>query len=241
MPLDPALPPSLKATLDDLKRRLANLERSPRLTSASIRNGLLRVLDAAGRAVVLLGQTKDANGNDVTVFEAVRHDGVTPALWLGRTADGTQFFSIVDKASRIVVSDDALTGGLATPWIPVSFAPLDAIKESGFVYLEAAEASPKNVYFLRFLQQHPRLALEGQLWADAGTAVALELLDEGGAVVWGQSVNGTQTEFAPTIDGAALKSTSKLQTWRGMNLRLRRTGGSGRCGARLNAAVGVQS
>lgn len=236
MSLDPALPSSLKAILADITRRLRNLERSPRLTSASIRGGLLRVLDDAGKAVLEMGQ----RGAE-TVFRMNRPDG-TAMLYAGRTSAGSQFFSLVDKGNRIVVSDDAIAGGLATPYIPVPFAPLDDVLATGFVYLETTDTSPKNIYFLRFYHQHPRLTIEGQLWAESGTSARLELVDEDGAVAWtSQTVTGVQEGFWPTIGADLLKTTSKLRTWRGLNLRIVRSAGTGRCGARLNAAVGIQS
>jgi hypothetical protein len=238
VPLDPALPPSYKAMLDDIRRRLSSLERSPRLTSASIRGGLLRVLDAAGKTVIRMGQA-----NDRTVFQAFRADGST-ALWVGRTNAGNEFFSIVDKANRIVVSDDAVTGGLATPWIPVHITPLGAIGAQGFVYLEGTDASPADVYSLQFFHQHPYLQLEGGIFAAADTGASVDIVDvdDGDRVLFSTTASNSQTKtWAILLNGDDLKSTTKIHTWRKLHVRLTRTSGTGRTAARVSVATGRQT
>jgi hypothetical protein len=50
------LPADLVAWLRDLDRRLATLERSPQLTSASIKDGALTIYNAAGLPVLVLGK-----------------------------------------------------------------------------------------------------------------------------------------------------------------------------------------
>ena len=53
---DPALPPSLNADIRELRLRLDNLERSPRLISSSIEGGALRVLDSSGNEIFVAGE-----------------------------------------------------------------------------------------------------------------------------------------------------------------------------------------
>lgn len=50
------LPDDLFAWLRDLERRLVSLERSPQLTSASIKDGALTIYNAAGQPVLVLGK-----------------------------------------------------------------------------------------------------------------------------------------------------------------------------------------
>lgn len=57
---DAVLPATLAGRLADLEARIRNLETSPRLRSAAIRSGTLRVLDSNGAAV---GQLGDLGGN----------------------------------------------------------------------------------------------------------------------------------------------------------------------------------
>lgn len=54
------LPDDLFAWLRDLERRLVSLERSPQLTSASIKDGALTIYNATGQPVLVLG--KQSNG-----------------------------------------------------------------------------------------------------------------------------------------------------------------------------------
>lgn len=234
MALDPALPSSLKAVLDDFRRRLANLERSPRLTSASIRNGLLRVLDATGKAVVELGTKADE-----TVLRVNRADG-RAALWMGRTTSGTQFTSFVDKNGRIVVSDDAVAGGLATPWIPAHFIPLRPLGTSGYVIVESAEGTGiKDAYFIRFPHQHPKLFVEGNVWTDGNTTARLRLYN-GGTVLHSQDFTTAGAHyFGVTLDPADLGTADGA--WRGLDLKLQRLSGTSFAGVRLQAAMGRQS
>lgn len=58
---DPALPSDLMDTIRDLQRRLERVELSSRLTSASMKNGTIRILDGAGAERVILGL--DADGD----------------------------------------------------------------------------------------------------------------------------------------------------------------------------------
>jgi len=53
---DPALPQTLGTEIADLKRRLAALERSPQLKSASIKGGALRVLDSSDNEIFIAGE-----------------------------------------------------------------------------------------------------------------------------------------------------------------------------------------
>ena len=60
---DPALPPSLAAEIADMKRRLAALERSPRLQSSDVMGGRLRVVDPdTGRPQAVIGDVSGAVG-----------------------------------------------------------------------------------------------------------------------------------------------------------------------------------
>lgn len=54
---DPAVPESLMTRISDLERRLRALERSPQLTSSSIRDGTLSILDGDGTTTVEVGDS----------------------------------------------------------------------------------------------------------------------------------------------------------------------------------------
>lgn len=54
-------PDSIYKEIEDLKRRLRDLESSPQLSSSSVKEGSLKILDSSGNVVVTLG--KLLNGN----------------------------------------------------------------------------------------------------------------------------------------------------------------------------------
>jgi hypothetical protein len=71
------LPETILDTLHDLERRLVAIERSPQLTSASIKEGALDVLDAAGMLRVRIG--KDGSDYGVKVYDAAGANPVSLA------------------------------------------------------------------------------------------------------------------------------------------------------------------
>lgn len=75
MTLD-ALPPSLAADLQDLRRRVDILERSNKLLSSTIVGGMLRILSSGGTPIVELGEI-DSGVNGIRVYAA---DGLTAML-----------------------------------------------------------------------------------------------------------------------------------------------------------------
>lgn len=244
MTLDAALPSSLKAILDDIRRRLANLERSPRLTSASIRGGNLRVLDDSGRVAVELGT--QTGGAGVRFF---RPDGTEAFRVYSGTASGDSgqgnvlsYAGIIDKDGRVVVSDDAYAGGLALPWVPATAAPLAPTGTYGFIYQEPTETGTKLAYQLRFLQQHPRLLIDALGWAEPGTSARIDVVaaDDGDKVLRTVTVTGETAQVGAVISAATL-DTSRLQTFRSLYVKITRTAGSGRCAVRVDHVVGIQS
>lgn len=56
--MDQSLPPSLAAEFAELKRRVADLERTPRLTNANV-TGRIRLIDEAGKVVGWFGAAAD--------------------------------------------------------------------------------------------------------------------------------------------------------------------------------------
>ena len=92
--LDPSLPPNIAAVLRDYERRIRNLENSPQLTQASIKDGTLTVLDAAGNTVVMEGKIGSAygikilNSNGRTIYQATNDGVVLPVQALPMTISG---------------------------------------------------------------------------------------------------------------------------------------------------------
>lgn len=83
MSTDPTLPPSLAAEIAELKRRLNNLERSPRLPFSSTRGGAFKFIDDAGGPRFLLG-----NGALNAQLEVVQQNTYGVALYGDDAAKG---------------------------------------------------------------------------------------------------------------------------------------------------------
>lgn len=91
-------PDDLAAELADMRRRLEALETGQRATKTSIRNGLLRILDTDGSAVVEVGKRSDGlvglfvySSSGLPMFAADNDGGVStpvyPLSWLGNPAE----------------------------------------------------------------------------------------------------------------------------------------------------------
>ena len=137
MAVDPTLPASLKAELNDLKRRLANLERSPRLATATVGSGGLKSADfdgdlesgTAGTAGWgLSGATGDAIFNDIVLRGGI----------IGDDALTSPVKPIAVNASNY----SAGTPSSPTPWVT------DVVVPAGFttasVILNGAYGAQKN-------------------------------------------------------------------------------------------------
>jgi len=106
---DPTVPQTLADRLATVERRLAALERSPQLTSSSIKGGTLRVLRAAGTPVAALGEDStntvgtvlyDSSGNVIAAFGQVPALTGADGVQLGTTADPTFLWNTTDGQLR---------------------------------------------------------------------------------------------------------------------------------------------
>lgn len=66
--LDPSLPPNIARYINDLERRIRNLENAAQLTNSSIKDGTLEVLDGSGNVRVRIGRQLDTTYG-VQVFD----------------------------------------------------------------------------------------------------------------------------------------------------------------------------
>lgn len=111
----PILPEELLSTLADLERRLVALERSPQLTSASIKDGALVVLDAAGVVRVKIG--KDGTDYGVKIYDAAGANAVS----LATLAFGQNYAEVIpEEATTSTSYVDLATVG---PSVPVTVGP----------------------------------------------------------------------------------------------------------------------
>lgn len=105
--IDPTSPDSLAARFAEMERRLAALERSPQLTNSSIKGGSVRILNAGGDAIAVVGDTDVGQG--VAVYDGA---GVVVAR-LG-SLDGTV------PGGRQGIQIGANPNSSANDWLDVS-------------------------------------------------------------------------------------------------------------------------
>lgn len=92
--LDPSIPPNIAAIIRDQERRIRNLENSPQLTQASIKEGTLTVLDGSSNPAVQLGKVDGSYGIKVTtpsgavVYEKLASGLTFPRQALAMTISG---------------------------------------------------------------------------------------------------------------------------------------------------------
>jgi len=104
-------PDDIASVLADLERRVAILERSPQLGSASIKDGALTIYDSTGAKVMVIGKQADAtyglvqfdgSGNKVIVLGAAGvaeyNSAGVKIIQLGKQADGTYGLSQFNPA-----------------------------------------------------------------------------------------------------------------------------------------------
>lgn len=239
MALDAALPPSLRALLDDLRNRLGNLERSPRLTASSLRGGLLKVLRADGSPVVTMGEDPVSGRSGLTGW---RKDG-TRAFAITDTGNGLrQFAGIFDRNDNVVLSDDTENGGIASPWLPIPAVPLRPIEASGYAYMQTSDPSTLNLHLLQFYQQNPALMVDGVAFSGPNTTGKIQIMDEvNSRVLWEGALAAGGTLFLPGYITPAALDTSRLFTTRRIFVRAIRTSGTSTIAVALLRATGCQT
>jgi hypothetical protein len=185
-------------TLEDLLSTILgrlNEDQRRTLYSAVISAGGLTVQDGGAISVRLDSGVQIFHAGPLT-YLGTPYQGV-----MMRRADGTPIFytfpvggdpnniawAFFDQASREIISSDALTGGLARPWIPVYMVPKLAMAAGTFSYYNLAVS-----------------ASEVQLWEGRIPFVSHPFIEVDG--VWGQASGSNSTTYRLKVNGATVGS-----------------------------------
>lgn len=185
---------SIEAILRMLLGRLDEDQRKT-LYSASISQGGLTV--QGGGAV----RVRLDSGVDIFYAGPLNYLGTPYQGVMIRRADGTPIFytfpvsgdpnniawSFFDQAGREIISSDAVTGGLARPWIPVFLNPKMAMPAGTFTYYNLAVT-----------------AVETQLWEGRIPFVSQPYIEVDG--VWGQASGSNSTTYRLKVNGTQVGS-----------------------------------
>jgi hypothetical protein len=171
----PATTDSLEAILRTVLGRLSEDQRKT-LYSASISEGGLTVQGGGALRVKLPNGVEIFYAGPLT-FLGVGYQGI-----IMRRADGTALFYTfpvsgnpavigwrwLDQLGTEVLSSDAITGGLARPWIPVYLVPKMAMAAGTFAYFNiAAPGAETQLWEGRIpLVSHPFVEVDG-IWGQA--------------------------------------------------------------------------
>jgi hypothetical protein len=169
------LPEDEGSRMRRLERELKALRDRVGLSSATIRQGgltllddaFLRVVDDNGVEIVYLGP--DSQGRQII---RIRREGGSDVMWTGFTLAGNQFWRLTDRFNnRELFSDDTESGGIARPWLPVPMYALYSMAASstyGYMNIAAGSIASETVLWEGRipLVSHPRLSVSG-IWGQA--------------------------------------------------------------------------
>lgn len=203
-------PSNLLDQIKDLRRQFEQFRKNVGLASAILRGGgltlledaFLKMVDDNGVEVLYAGP----NGDGKQVF-ALRREGGAAVLATFFTVNG-QAWANFDKTGRIVVADDADTGGLARPWLPVPMYPKFTMAASSvYSYMNlpvASVTSETTLWEGRIgLNLHPYMQING-VWGQAsGSNSATYRLKVGGVQVGTWSTGTVEESIKGPFDISA--------------------------------------
>jgi hypothetical protein len=189
-------PPALTAQIEDLRRRVRQLEAGNRLSMAQIggpSGGRLQVVDRAGNVIAYIGE-----------FLPAQPDGdPQPGLYF-RREDGTlafaifdpaplvngyhQFWGLYDRGGNLIASEDTTSGqGLARPYLPFPF-----VNVTTTTWPTTTSATMVDLQYAIHDVQHPQVEVWVQAAVDAATVGEFQL-------VQGSTIIGPATQITGPI------------------------------------------
>lgn len=224
--------------------RIARLERMVEalMGSNNIRNttitapGKLRVLKANGTldrnsgdpvnpdpdSVLYAGILPDVVGGGKAGLLVRREDG-TFALVVGAQSGAYQYLAIQDRTGNVIISDDALSGGgIARPYIPMNFSDGNSAH-----WGSTTSATFVSLYTHIGFRMQPKLYGVVQVLADAGTSGELQLWDGANNVQLALATIGVAESSYKTFGAIDISSAASVYGGMNLQLRARRTAGTG--------------
>lgn len=235
-----------------LTKRVAKLERLPRIGSTAIDHGDLTVnggdinlvngnftfVDEDNQTLIIFGDIPNA----VVLRRAwifYRSNGVG-ALYLYGTPGSPQFVAIQDNSGNIVVSDDSASGNmLATPYH--SFTAVKAADlSSASLQFSTSSSSFQLAHRIHGRQQHPYLEVMMLVFTPAGVTAEIKLTDNANG---GIDIAGPSTIPANSFTYAILTGKPR-GGWLGSvicDVSIRVASGAGTVGISFAQAYGRQT
>lgn len=251
MPTIPAGETQLWDIINDLRRRIFNLEVARPLEAATVerggvtvtKGGSIRVVDVDGTVIAVIGALPAAynriDGSSQPGVIFYREDG-SKAAFLGDlnplVPPYKQSFQMMDRAGNVWAADDTNGGqGVALPYLSMgpaqsNAAPTDTTTSATFTTVQTWTG-----YWMS-----PRLFSQIIVRASDGTTAGEARITDANGVQIGSTVTIAAGAFAfANIGPAAIPGT--FGTGISLNYQVRRTAGAGTIGLTCISAIGVQS
>lgn len=223
----------LYATIRDLKKRIAALERGRPVAGASISQGNLELRTPDGDTIMRAGEIQWGSQTAYGV-EFFRQNGTRQARFFD-TANGGGYWALYGEQGEILVSNDTVSGvGLATPYIPLT---VTRYSEYLSPPVTTVSATFEPLFRAHAQRQHPRVRFLLATDSDADTTGEV-MLTQGGAqisnVVSVPLGDNTLRWLDATVTGDHLGTL-------GVEVNARRTAGTGFVRVGVMWCAGVQS
>ncbi|HVK21383.1 MAG TPA: hypothetical protein VM677_08485 [Actinokineospora sp.] len=237
------LPTNIIDRLVRLERGLEAVKKAAGLASAIIRRGGLSLLDDAFLKMVSSADVQilyigpDGGGRQVV---AIKRDNGSDILYTYAALGGNQYWALTDNGSRVIVSDDAISGeGLARPYL--------AGFPSGGRYTDwrsTQSATFEPLTKVGMFKHHPRLYVGVRHTTDVDPTTLGEIrvkVDQTGQIVGSVAAVGF-TQSSTLFGPVALTGLGHMQYFDVM-IEARKTAGGGTGIVRAEPAFvyGVQS
>lgn len=233
--------------IQQLEKRIQNLERSQRVGNTAIDDGSMVVNNGAIVAKHPNGEELFRTGTGTTTlpFDVDPTDGYVTRINRANgvkvfevfsSADGTEGKALInDRQGNEILGDDWLIGkGLSRPYLAYSWYP---ISEFFAPPVSTSNASYEGAWVVEGNLQHPAIFVNVRVIADAGTAGNIKLRDTFfGVDIWTAAVttafNGTLSSTSTIPGGRSYGENFSLE------LQVQRTAGTGNIRTGLVLAYG---
>jgi hypothetical protein len=240
---------SYRREIEDLKRRISNLETGRRAVATqvgsgeiSVKGGVLRAFNGSGQQIFAVGPYKYIFGP----HEFYDPDQTVIAMWRG---NGSEFFSMVgvneseqwfsfrDQLGNQVIADDIeKSQGLARPYIPLATYPFND-------WFGAPPSTTSGtmvpLHTAHFRKQQPAAEALAYVTTPAGTTGEIDLWDgSANAVIDGPFTIASGANAYQYLAGDVVGDHLDFGK---VELRARRTGGAGAVGVGVGYITGIQS
>jgi hypothetical protein len=208
----PKLNDTLQSLFRNFQKQLDEQNRQTMYSAVISRGGLtiqdgggLDTLDSNGNTVLHIGSAV-SSGVTYEAFALLRPSGTPLMETLIDSVTGQPFLSIQDKNGVTIVAEDAHSGGLALPWLPIPLTPIP----NGDGTLGSTSLTSIAVQSGGFIKQQPYLRITDLIDSNSGSGhYTIGITLDGNGIVTAPETNQDPL-FVPIAIPGDLGSTHRL-------------------------------